>query len=308
MMTACAGSTEGPQHGKETTMTTCRVETRYLIPILGMILGVTSPSYAVDGVLQINQACAVNTGCFAGDSAAFPVAITQTGSYRLTGDLTVDENTTAIQITADNVTLDLNGFAIAGPTVCQGNPFTCTPSGTGVGILSSNRHTEVSNGTVSGMGSTGLLVGFAGSVERVRAVSNGSTGISGTTFCSVRNNLARSNGGAGIAVSFGSNVIGNVAGVNAAAGIFVGGAGHVTHNSVTSNGGNGIQCTNAGDGGCVVSENSVAKNDGFGLLLTPNSGYVQNVITQNNGGTGNPQVSGGIEIGTNLCDTNTTCP
>jgi hypothetical protein len=50
----------------------------------------SSPLYLIfasDGQLEINQACAVNTGCFPGDDPGFPVTITQPGSYRLTGNL-----------------------------------------------------------------------------------------------------------------------------------------------------------------------------------------------------------------------------
>jgi len=35
----------------------------------------TNPALASGGVLEINQSCAVNTGCFTGDSAGFPVEI-----------------------------------------------------------------------------------------------------------------------------------------------------------------------------------------------------------------------------------------
>jgi hypothetical protein len=34
-----------------------------------LTIALTSPALAVDGVLEINQACAVNTGCFSGDAA-----------------------------------------------------------------------------------------------------------------------------------------------------------------------------------------------------------------------------------------------
>ncbi len=47
------------------------------LPSFLLIVGLSaSPmAWAVDGVLEINQACAVNTGCFAGDTAGFPVII-----------------------------------------------------------------------------------------------------------------------------------------------------------------------------------------------------------------------------------------
>jgi hypothetical protein len=47
---------------------------RRLMLILLLLLFAT-PALAVDGVLEINQTCAVQTGCFAGDTAGFPVTI-----------------------------------------------------------------------------------------------------------------------------------------------------------------------------------------------------------------------------------------
>jgi hypothetical protein len=66
----------------------------------GLLLA--SAGWAGDGVLEINRACAVNTGCFSGDGPGFPVTIDGTAgkSYRLTGDLdlTALAETTAISI------------------------------------------------------------------------------------------------------------------------------------------------------------------------------------------------------------------
>jgi hypothetical protein len=42
--------------------------------------------------------------------------------------------------------------------------------------------------------------------------------------------------------------------------------------------------------------------------LVVDTGYGNNVLTGNNGGNANPQVFGGIEIGTNVCGTDTICP
>ena len=44
------------------------------ITLLALAL-MASPALAVDGVLEINQTCAVLTGCFAGDIPGFPVTI-----------------------------------------------------------------------------------------------------------------------------------------------------------------------------------------------------------------------------------------
>ncbi len=36
------------------------------------IVGMASSAYAVDGVLEINHACATAGGCFSGDTAGYP--------------------------------------------------------------------------------------------------------------------------------------------------------------------------------------------------------------------------------------------
>lgn len=83
---------------------------------------------------EISQACAVNTGCFAGDTAGFPVTIAVSGSYRLTTDLVnTNANVHGIRVAADYVTIDLNGFRVAGPVTCSGvgPTLTCSRGGTG---------------------------------------------------------------------------------------------------------------------------------------------------------------------------------
>jgi hypothetical protein len=144
--------------------------------------GTTTPV----GVITIDQAKAEAGGITPGDAPGFPVTISQPGSYRLMGNLTVsDVNATAIAITANDVTLDLNGFAIVGPQDCgyTGAP-TCT-QGSGDGIYidqPSNRWANIAiqNGTVRGMGRYGVYDGGGIRpgilIDRVRAVHNGGTG------------------------------------------------------------------------------------------------------------------------------------
>ena len=55
------------------------------------ILALGSSARAVDGVVEINQAKALAGGVTAGDTAGFPATISQSGSYRLTGNLTVPD-------------------------------------------------------------------------------------------------------------------------------------------------------------------------------------------------------------------------
>ncbi len=71
--------------------------------LVTFVLGVPA-LWAADGVIEINQATVEANG-------GFPYVISEPGSYKLTGHLSV-LNTTAIEVRADDVTLDLNGFAI----------------------------------------------------------------------------------------------------------------------------------------------------------------------------------------------------
>ena len=85
------------------------------------VLMFSTSVFAVDGVVLINQASVMAAG-------GFPYVITQSGSYRLSGNLTVPSGVDGIDINADNVTLDLNGFSIVGPVTCNGTLDTTTTS------------------------------------------------------------------------------------------------------------------------------------------------------------------------------------
>ena len=63
-------------------------------------------AFAVDGQVLINQSTILASG-------GFPYHITQPGSYKLTGNLTVPFGSNGIIIQSSFVTIDLNGFNIA---------------------------------------------------------------------------------------------------------------------------------------------------------------------------------------------------
>ncbi len=185
------------------------------------------------------------------------MTLSQPGSYRLSGNLTVpDLNTTAIQITADNVSLDLNGFSIIGPNVCTTGLTTCAQSA-GVGVRGDDSQGSgplgvgVFNGTVRSMGGAGIrTIGKGSALERVNALGNGDNGI--FVVGSVTESVANLNGGAGIeadsvrgcaanqnrldgiGISQGS-AIGNTASSNGRAGFFVAFGSAVTGNAANAN-------------------------------------------------------------------------
>jgi hypothetical protein len=207
-----------------------------------ILLAFASTALAVDGTVLINQSTITNglTGCPTGGH--FPIIICQSGSYRLSGNLTVpDVNTGAINITADNVTLDLNGFSLLGPMVCSGSPVTCTRSSgapSGTGISSSNANIVVTNGQVKGMGFNGIvLTGPRSRVQNVQATNNSNDGIIVADNSLVSSCSLDSNRGAGITAG-GSSVVltGNLVS-HSFVGIISGKqAALISGNSVVSNG------------------------------------------------------------------------
>jgi len=203
-------------------------------------------AFAVDGVVLINQSTITSglPGCkdpYLGD---FPIVICSPGSYRLSGNLSVpaaQATRDAIDITSDNVSLDLNGFRILGTGTCSGTNGSCA---VGDGIHSFNDGTTVQNGSIVGFthgvwisapsGGTGALV------ENIR-VSNTYTGIwvetggivrlSSVAQCYTKGiyleaggilerNTAFQNGDTGLEIWYGS-AIGNVAAGNAGTGLIV---------------------------------------------------------------------------------------
>ena len=137
-----------------------------------------TPALATDGVLEINQTCAVQTGCFAGDTAGYPITISTPGSYRLTSNLIVpDENTDGIKVSTSSLTIDLNGFEIV-RSGCEGASADCTPvSGTGSGVeytSTTNRGISVKNGSITGMGGYGVFLGQQAEIDDEARVHGGS--------------------------------------------------------------------------------------------------------------------------------------
>jgi len=227
-------------------------------------LAIASIVYAADGTVLINQSTSINglPGC---GSSGFPIVICQPGSYRLSGNLTVTDPTKdAIDINASNVTLDLNGFLVAGSAVCTGSGETivCTGSETGIGIKSANTATAVSltNGSVSGF-LEGVSMLSPSRVDSIRATSNKLAGISVGNGSTVTSSFVSLNGAAGIVGDL-SVISGNVALNNFGNGI-TGDHSTFTNNMSSENGAAGIRtsCPSA-----VIGNTAPFNN--FGSILT----------------------------------------
>lgn len=260
-----------------------------------------STTKAVDGVIEINEACAA-VGCFPGDNPGFPVFISQSGSYRLTSNLsTNDPATSVITIGADYVTLDLNGFTISGPTTCASGPTTCTNTGSGDGIKTVNNYVRgatVRGGTVRGMGDQGVWLGFASHIIDMRVIENGGDGIRCNMSCTVERSTVMLNGDWGVFQS--SFVDSESGGITKGSSLF-------SENRISLNA-NGLFSNDSGSK--LITSNVITSNDGLGIQFFGGlGGYSNNVLRDNNGGGANPQFAGSaVETGPNLCGSNTTCP
>jgi parallel beta-helix repeat protein len=308
------------------------------IPCTAVVVASLVPfhlAFAADGVIEINQAIAQRgavNGDLVADPAGFPVIITQPGSYRLTGNLDVrvaadPQNVHGISVAVNDVSIDLNGFAIYGPTVCTGAPpaevLSCAPTGSGIGINANLRNNvSISGGVVNGAGRYGVLCGQSCRIERMHVENSGLHGISAADGSLIVGNTSRRNQSSGLGFTSQGGVTyrGNSAVENGGNGITPGGSDTIEGNTVRENRGQGISanpgCTvvgntvrsNFGAGiaattGSLVIDNTVYLNTGIGLSLGAFVGYGRNAIYGNTGG----EVSGGREIAPNLCGNDLIC-
>jgi parallel beta helix pectate lyase-like protein len=231
------------------------------------------PAYAQKLITQAK----VTAGNFTpGDTPGFPLTISVRGSYKLTSNLVVPStNTIGVHITADNVTLDLNGFGIFGP-----GGVAAVNAGHGIYAVQSN--ITISNGSVRGVGGVGIwLAGNSHRVENVYVTSAGWAGLD------VGNN----------SIVRGSTVILSSSAQFSVVAVRVGPGSVFTNNVVNSNYAQGIYALH----GTILMGNTVRGNSGTGMDLV-DAVYSNNVISGNLG-----TVNGGIQMGPNICNS-APCP
>jgi hypothetical protein len=236
-----------------------------------LLLGAAA-AHAADGEILINQAKVNAGGITPGDTAGFPATLSRPGHYKLSGNLSVPAGVNGIDVTANDVTIDLNGFTISS------NP----PGQAARGINSSEEGLHVINGTVTGFSSYAIVGQVRSAAERMRLVSN--------------------NGFAAMSFNLGSRVRDSIVADNAMDGIICFRC-LITGNVVTGNGGDGVSAA-----GGQVLDNVIAGNgligvyDGGGAVKT---GYGENILIGNNGG-GGQTLGQAYQIHPNVCDP--ACP
>lgn len=203
----------------------------------------------------------------------FPIVISAPGSYYLTGNITGAEGSDGIQVTANGVTIDLNGFELVG----VGDEFDS-------GIRAADPFTNVTirNGVVRGWGYRGLDLQYVTNVriENVTVTGCGNFGAWTGRDAVVSHSIFAENA-LGIVVGSGSALTHCVASGNSADGF--GGDSGVTFTACSAfqNGGAGISATS----GCVVTQCSVYVNGGSGIRLLY-AGSIVGCGVYGNGGDG----------------------
>jgi len=241
----------------------------YCVSILCFVMAVVGPPALSQ--TQINQAAALAGGVTACDAPGFPVTLCDSGSYALTSNLTVSSGS-GIVVEANDVYLDLNGFTIKGGLT----------SGNGIAANGFRYRTTVINGSVIEF-ATGLSLWQEACVRNVKVSSNNGNGIDFISG-SILDCLVMNNGGWGIRALFSD-------------------MGVIRGNTVSWNLGGGIKQQSTLGG--LILDNQISFNvGGPGLELDAATAYGNNNLNANGGSA---QVTGGVQIGVNLCN-GAACP
>jgi len=215
----------------------------------------------------------------------------QPGSYYLTTNLTCASGQSGISVTANNVTIDLNGFSLTG-----------SGSGSyGVSFGSTVTNFTLRNGTVNGF-YYGIGDGSAGGsanvvLDGVTITGSGSAGVWSYRALTVRNCLFFSNSTA-IFLPNGGQIIDCTVNSSSGSGIYVAG-GEVRHCRVTNNGGIGIDVAPGVVSDCWVQNNALSGICVDASVQGGGSEIIRNICNNNN--TSDNGQHAGIRINVSGC-------
>lgn len=186
--------------------------------------------------------------------SSVPYTISNSGSYYLAANLTgVLANNNGIAISAGNVVLDLNGFALVG---ASNNTFS------GIYVVGSLTNITIRNGSISGWGASGVdAYSFGPAVnlllERLTCSGNSHYGIGAGHSSIVRECLCQNNGWSGIWVDSDSLVSECMANGNSQNGVYSADNFNVKNCTADRNGGWGFYLGSNGEiRECIANANS----------------------------------------------------
>lgn len=177
--------------------------------------------------------------------------ITQPGSYYMTGNLNGVGGKNGIKINSDNVTVDLNGFAVIGV------------AGSLDGINSAKSNLGVRNGSIRSWGNHGVNLSNQNQIlEALRLSDNGASGLSVGQNSVVKGCAASNNGSDGFALS-GGTLTGCTSNGNTDSGFSCLGASILKDCAATSNRNTGFFVRD----GCIITGCLAAGNTGVGFYF-----------------------------------------
>ncbi len=313
-----------------------------IVLVAGLLALLPAAALGSDGRIEINQTCAVRTGCTSGDTPGFPVTLGASGSYVLTSSLRVPETgVDGIQTTlaASMVSIDLGGFEIVREGCDRATPDCTTHLGTGHGIaFAGSGVLRVSDGTIGGMGGAGVnapnataawlarlrldynrlggaRLASASVVTGVQAAWNEGPGIDAGTAAVVTESHTSVNDGGGIdargsVVAACRSFFDDAFGIRSSGGVAA--EAHVFTAAVGIDASRGLVVGSRVVGGeealavagdeGVLLRNSVLYSLGQVVELDASSAIAETSIV------GFPSIVGGIDLGGNTCNGTGLCP
>ena len=199
-----------------------------------------------------------------------PYYIYAAGSYYVVSNLTgIGGGNDGIVIAVDDVTVDLNGFAL----------FSGGSGGSGVHVAGTHTNLWVRNGTLKGWGTAGVdaLNASGSQFDHIQAYGNGGNGLTVGSGSTIKDSTARANGSTGISAGLGAVI---------------------SHCFALTNGFYGFdESNNGGVFDACIARNNV--NDGFHV----SGSRVVNCIAQLNGFEGIRAYNGSLVSGS-VCSDN----
>ncbi len=211
--------------------------------------GPVTPSYKT--LADVEPRTAINAANTPGDGDSL-FRITQPGSYYLTGDVAGQPGKKGIEVAASHVTIDLNGFHLAGGP-----------------------------GSLSGIDTTGAFFGVSAQNGSVHNWGGLGIDFSTATSCRISDVTLSFNTGMGVYTGHSSVVVGCAAAQNGSDGIYSGPESVIRSCTATENGGDGIVVYS----GSVAESCTADENTGAGFAVTNNS-TARGCAASNNVGSG----------------------